>query len=69
VDQLETPSMLSRALVVHARTLKLFDDFGIVERAVALGRRTEAVNVVGASGLHAPVPMQVFSWLETVAAR
>ncbi|HEX8437522.1 FAD-dependent monooxygenase [Archangium sp.] len=65
VEQLETPSRLSRALVVQARTLEVFDDFGIADRAVALGRRAEAFNVVGAGGLRTRVPMQVFSWLET----
>jgi 2-polyprenyl-6-methoxyphenol hydroxylase-like FAD-dependent oxidoreductase len=65
VEQLEAPSVLSRALVVQARTLEVFDDFGIADQAVARGRRVEGFNVVGAGGVHARVPMQVFSWLET----
>lgn len=65
VEQLETPSVLSRALAVQARTLEVFDDFGIAGEALARGRRTEALNVVGAGGVHARVPMQAFTWLET----
>ena len=65
VDQLEAPSVLSRALAVQARTLEVFDDFGIAEQALARGRRTEAFNVVGAGGVRTRVPMQAFSWLET----
>ncbi len=65
VDQLEAPSVLSRALAVQARTLEVFDDFGIAEQALARGRKTEAFNVVGAGGMRTRVPMQAFSWLET----
>ncbi|AKJ07775.1 2-polyprenyl-6-methoxyphenol hydroxylase-like FAD-dependent oxidoreductase [Archangium gephyra] len=65
VEQLEAPSVLSRALAVQARTLEVFDDFGIVEQALARGRKVEALNVVGAGGVHTRVPMQAFSWLET----
>ncbi len=65
VEQLEAPSVLSRALVVQARTLEVFDDLGIADRAVELGRKVEALNVVGPGGTRARVPMQAFSWLET----
>ncbi|QRK09948.1 FAD-dependent monooxygenase [Archangium violaceum] len=65
VDQLEKPSMLSRALAVQARTLEVFDDFGIADQAVSRGRRAEGFNMVGAGGVHTRVPMQAFSWLET----
>ncbi|HYO55572.1 FAD-dependent monooxygenase [Archangium sp.] len=65
VEQLEAPSVLSRALVVQARTLEVFDDFGIADQAVARGRRAEGFNVVGAGGVRSRVPMQVFSRLET----
>jgi 2-polyprenyl-6-methoxyphenol hydroxylase-like FAD-dependent oxidoreductase len=65
VEQLEAPSVLSRALVVQARTLEVFEDFGIAKRALALGRGTEAFNVVGVGGVRTRVPMQALSWLET----
>jgi 2-polyprenyl-6-methoxyphenol hydroxylase-like FAD-dependent oxidoreductase len=65
VEQLEAPSVLSRALAVQARTLEVFDDFGIAGQALARGRKAEAFNVVGAGGVHTRVPMQAFSWLET----
>lgn len=65
VEQLEKPSPLSRALAVQARTLELFDDFGIADAAVARGRRAESFNVLGAGGVHAHIPMRTFSWLET----
>ncbi|HZI07698.1 MAG TPA: FAD-dependent monooxygenase, partial [Archangium sp.] len=65
VDQMEAPSLLSRALGVQARTLEVFDDFGIAEQALARGRKVEAFNVVGAGGGRTRVPMQAFSWLET----
>ncbi|PTL83484.1 hypothetical protein DAT35_12835 [Vitiosangium sp. GDMCC 1.1324] len=65
VEQLEKPSVLSRALAVQARTLEVFDDFGIADEAVSRGRRAEALNVVGVGGVRSRVPMQMFSWLET----
>jgi len=39
---------------VQARTLEVFDDFGLAERALALGRKAEAFNVVGAGGGRTP---------------
>jgi 2-polyprenyl-6-methoxyphenol hydroxylase-like FAD-dependent oxidoreductase len=65
VEQLEQPSLLSRALVVQARTLEVFDDFGLADEALARGRRTEAFNVVGTGGVRTRVPMQAFTWAET----
>lgn len=65
VEQLERPSELSRALAVQARTLEVFDDFGIADAAVSRGRKAEAFNVMGPGGVRARVPMQAFSWLET----
>ncbi|MET0403759.1 MAG: FAD-dependent monooxygenase [Cystobacter sp.] len=65
VEQLEAPSPLSRALAVQARTLEIFEHLGIAERAVARGRRPEAINVVGQGGVRTRVPLGRFDWLET----
>ncbi len=46
VDQKAGPVAESRALVVHAKTLELFDRLGLAARAVAAGRRVGAVSLV-----------------------
>ncbi|ATB43770.1 hypothetical protein CYFUS_009250 [Cystobacter fuscus] len=65
VEQLTAPSPLSRALAVQARTLEIFEDLGIVERALALGRETLGFNVVGTGGTRSRVSLRGFTWLET----
>ncbi len=65
VDQLETPSNLSRALAVQARTLEVFDDLGLAERALSLGKRAEGVNIIGPGGRRTRVDLRLFSELET----
>ncbi len=65
VEQLEAPSPLSRALAVQSRTLEIFAHLGIADRAVARGRRPEALNVVGQGGLRTRVPLGQFDWMET----
>jgi 2-polyprenyl-6-methoxyphenol hydroxylase-like FAD-dependent oxidoreductase len=65
VDPLEAPSLLSRALVVQARTLEVFDDFGIAEQALARGRKVESFNIAAPGGVRVKLSLQAFSALET----
>jgi 2-polyprenyl-6-methoxyphenol hydroxylase-like FAD-dependent oxidoreductase len=65
VDQLAAPSHLSRALVVQARTLEVFDDFGIAARALERGRRVESFNIAAPGGVRVKLSLQAFSALET----
>src|SRR5215211_6523421 len=45
VDRLPAPSDNSRAIVVQARTLEVFDNLGIAERVVDAGLRVYGLNV------------------------
>jgi 2-polyprenyl-6-methoxyphenol hydroxylase-like FAD-dependent oxidoreductase len=65
VDRLEGPSPLSRALVVQARTLELFDDLGLIEPALARGLRVEAANLVAQGGRQARLRLGGFAGLES----
>lgn len=65
VDRLEGASPLSRAIVVQARTLELFDDLGLVDAALARGLRVEGVNVLAHNGRQARLRFGGFSGLES----
>jgi 2-polyprenyl-6-methoxyphenol hydroxylase-like FAD-dependent oxidoreductase len=45
VDQNEGPSAWSKAQIVHARTLEVFEDMGVVEPLIARGRAVHGFNV------------------------
>ena len=45
VDCADQPGTTSRALVVHARTLELYDELGIADEIIAAGVRFTAVNM------------------------
>jgi 2-polyprenyl-6-methoxyphenol hydroxylase-like FAD-dependent oxidoreductase len=65
VDRLEGPSPLSRAIVVQARTLEVFDDLGFVETALARGRRVEGAKIVAHGGRLAQLRFGGFAGLES----
>lgn len=44
IDMNDGPSEWSKASVVHARTLEIFEDLGIAEEAVALGRKVHGLS-------------------------
>ncbi len=46
VERLETPSLLSKAIGVQARTLEIFDDMGIAEEMVSRGVELEGVTML-----------------------
>ena len=65
VDTAPAPSDKSKALVVQARTLEVFEDMGVVEEAIACGRRMPGLNLfsdnrrigqVHFDGLDSPYP-------------
>lgn len=45
VDQNEAPTTFSKAQVVHARTLEILDDMGIVDALLPRGKKLRGVNV------------------------
>jgi 2-polyprenyl-6-methoxyphenol hydroxylase-like FAD-dependent oxidoreductase len=45
VDKLAAPSSKSKALGVHARTLEIWEDLGIVDEALARGRKLYGMNL------------------------
>ena len=65
VDRAEGPTVLSKALALHARSLELLDRHGITEPACARGRRINAIGLhaggrrvmhVSMAGLDSPYP-------------
>jgi 2-polyprenyl-6-methoxyphenol hydroxylase-like FAD-dependent oxidoreductase len=44
IDRNPGPSLTSKAMVVHARTLELYAQLGLAEEAIAAGQRAEAVE-------------------------
>ncbi len=68
IDKLPKPSDKSKALVVHARTLEVFDTLGIAEEVVQVGERIEAINFINrdkvlasinTTGLDSPYPFML----------
>src|SRR5688572_33432142 len=45
IDRHSGPAMQSRAMAVQARTLEIYSKLGVVEKALALGRRGNGANV------------------------
>lgn len=45
IDKNEDHTRQSRALVVHARSLEIFEQMGIAENAINLGKKAKAVNL------------------------
>lgn len=45
IDKNEGHTMQSRALVIHARSLEIFEQLGISQEAVQLGKKAKAVNL------------------------
>ena len=45
VDKSAVASSMSKALAVHARTLEIFEDMGIVDRFLTYGLKLKAINV------------------------
>jgi 2-polyprenyl-6-methoxyphenol hydroxylase-like FAD-dependent oxidoreductase len=66
IDQaLEPPVDRSRALVVHARTLELFDMIGVVAEALDAGLVAEGFNLVSPRGRRTRVPLSAFQELDS----
>lgn len=65
VDRLSAPEPISKAFVIHARTLEIFEQIGVIDDVLAKGLRLQALQVyahdknlvsVGFSHLDAPYP-------------
>jgi 2-polyprenyl-6-methoxyphenol hydroxylase-like FAD-dependent oxidoreductase len=46
IDENEDHTLQSRALVIHARSLEIFEQMGIAEEAVRQGKKARAVNLI-----------------------
>lgn len=57
IDRHAGPALQTRALGVHARTLEIYAQLGIVDAALELGKRARAVNLWAAGQLGARVPL------------
>ena len=45
IDKKETTTDKSKALVVHARTMEIFEDMGIIDRALSAGTRVNGASI------------------------
>jgi 2-polyprenyl-6-methoxyphenol hydroxylase-like FAD-dependent oxidoreductase len=57
IDRHAGPSVQTRALAVHARTMEIYSKLGIVERALELGKRGNAANMWARGRPMARVPL------------
>src|SRR5688572_19341779 len=57
IDRHAGPSLQTRALGVQARTLEIYAQLGIVERALELGKRATGANMWAQGRLAARVPL------------
>jgi 2-polyprenyl-6-methoxyphenol hydroxylase-like FAD-dependent oxidoreductase len=56
VDKKETLSELSKALVVHARSLEIYDQMGLGQKAVNLGQIMQKLRILQAGKIRAELP-------------
>ena len=59
IDRHGGPSLQTRALGVQARTLEIYQKLGIVDRALALGKRADGANMWAQGRRTARVPLSV----------
>src|SRR5438132_595339 len=59
IDQDAGPTDQSRALGLHARTLEVFEDFGIIDRVLARAKKLRGMNAYadGHRVVHIPVAL------------
>ena len=57
IDRHSGPAQQSRAMAVHARTLEIYAQLGIAERALELGRRGNGANMWSGGRLRARIPL------------
>jgi 2-polyprenyl-6-methoxyphenol hydroxylase-like FAD-dependent oxidoreductase len=57
IDRHSGPAQQTRAMAVHARTLEIYAQLGIAERAIALGRRGNAANLWANGHWRARIPL------------
>lgn len=58
IDGKQGPTRESRALVVQARTLEIYDQMGLAEQAIAQGALMQKVQVFGSRGRISMLPFQ-----------
>jgi 2-polyprenyl-6-methoxyphenol hydroxylase-like FAD-dependent oxidoreductase len=57
IDRHSGPAQQSRAMAVHARTLEIYAQLGVADRAVELGRRGSGANIWVQGKLKARIPL------------
>jgi 2-polyprenyl-6-methoxyphenol hydroxylase-like FAD-dependent oxidoreductase len=57
IDRHSGPAQQTRAMAVHARTLEIYSQLGIADRALALGRRGTGGNLWSEGQLRARIPL------------
>src|SRR2546423_11112650 len=62
------PEDRSRAIVIQARTLELFEDLGVVQKVLDAGLETEAINLFTRSGNHGSIRIDP-RWIDSKYGR
>jgi 2-polyprenyl-6-methoxyphenol hydroxylase-like FAD-dependent oxidoreductase len=60
LDGNEKTTHLSKAMVVHARTLEIFNEIGLAQKAVAQGQRAERFNIVSRGKVRGQLQLRAF---------
>ncbi len=62
IDQNESRSIYSKALVVHSRSLEIFQDMGFVSQVINSGQKFHALNIYTANKNLARIVFQELDW-------
>jgi 2-polyprenyl-6-methoxyphenol hydroxylase-like FAD-dependent oxidoreductase len=60
LDRNEKTTHLSKAMIVHARTLEIFNEIGLAERAVQTGQRAQRFNMMTRGKLRGQLQLTAF---------
>jgi 2-polyprenyl-6-methoxyphenol hydroxylase-like FAD-dependent oxidoreductase len=66
IDQNESRSMYSKALVVHSRSLEIFQDMGLVANVINSGQKFRALNIYAANKSLARIVFQELDWRDAL---
>ena len=66
IDQNESRSMYSKALVVHSRSLEIFQDMGFAARVINSGQKFHALNIYTAKKNLARIVFEELNWQDAI---
>jgi 2-polyprenyl-6-methoxyphenol hydroxylase-like FAD-dependent oxidoreductase len=66
IDQNESRSIYSKALVVHSRSLEIFQDMGFVPQVINSGQKFHALNLYTANKRLARIVFQDLDWQDAI---